>query len=39
MFYGSDGPHGGYKQSGQGRQGGLEGFEQHLQTKTVGYAG
>jgi len=39
MFYGADGPYGGYKQSGQGRQGGLEGFEQHLQSKTVGYTG
>jgi aldehyde dehydrogenase (NAD+) len=39
MFYGSDAPYGGYKQSGQGRQGGIEGFEQHLQSKTVGYAG
>ncbi|MBW0106374.1 aldehyde dehydrogenase family protein [Pseudonocardia sp. KRD-291] len=39
LFYGSDAPYGGYKQSGLGRQGGLEGFEQHLQTKTVGYSG
>jgi aldehyde dehydrogenase (NAD+) len=39
MFYGADSPYGGYKQSGQGRQGGIEGFEQHLQSKTVGYAG
>ncbi|MGW6360294.1 aldehyde dehydrogenase family protein [Streptomyces sp. NPDC055092] len=39
MFYGSDSPYGGYKLSGQGRQGGLEGFEQHLQSKTVGYSG
>jgi aldehyde dehydrogenase (NAD+) len=37
MFYGSDGPYGGYKLSGQGRQGGVEGFEQHLESKTVGY--
>jgi len=39
MFYGSDGPYGGYKLSGQGRQGGVEGFEQYLESKTVGYAG
>lgn len=36
MFYGPDAPFGGYKQSGYGRQGGLEGFEQYLQTKSVG---
>ncbi|MCW2784713.1 MAG: Aldehyde dehydrogenase [Marmoricola sp.] len=37
MFYGADAPYGGYKASGTGRQNGPEGFEQHLQTKTVGY--
>lgn len=38
LFYGADSPYGGYKSSGMGRQNGREGFEQHLQTKAVGYA-
>src|SRR3977135_353529 len=38
MYYGADAPFGGYKMSGIGRQNGIEGFEQHLQTKTIGYA-
>jgi aldehyde dehydrogenase (NAD+) len=37
MYYGADAPFGGYKSSGVGRQNGIEGFEQHLQTKTIGY--
>ncbi|MGO9099036.1 MAG: aldehyde dehydrogenase family protein [Mycobacterium sp.] len=37
LFYGADAPFGGYKMSGIGRQNGHEGFEQHLQTKTIGY--
>lgn len=37
LFYGSDAPFGGYRMSGLGRQNGHEGFEQHLQTKTIGY--
>jgi aldehyde dehydrogenase (NAD+) len=37
LFYGADAPYGGYKTSGLGRQNGVEGFEQHLETKTVGY--
>lgn len=37
LFYGADAPYGGYKTSGLGRQNGLEGFEQHLETKTIGY--
>lgn len=37
MFYGADAPYGGYKASGVGRQNGTEGFEQYLETKTVGY--
>jgi aldehyde dehydrogenase (NAD+) len=37
MYYGADAPFGGYKLSGIGRQNGVEGFEQHLQTKTIGY--
>ena len=35
IFYGADAPFGGYKASGYGRQGGLEGFEQYLETKTI----
>lgn len=35
IWYGADAPFGGYKQSGLGRQNGLEGLEQHLETKTV----
>jgi aldehyde dehydrogenase (NAD+) len=37
MYYGADSPFGGYKMSGIGRQNGVEGFEQHLQTKVIGY--
>lgn len=37
MFYGADSPYGGYKQSGLGRQNGREGFEQYLQTKSIGF--
>ena len=36
MFYGADAPFGGYKNSGVGRQCGLEGFGQYLETKTIG---
>jgi aldehyde dehydrogenase (NAD+) len=36
MFYGADAPFGGYKQSGIGRQNGVEGLEQYLETKTIG---
>ena len=35
VFYGPDAPYGGFKASGIGRQNGLEGFEQHLETRTV----
>ncbi|MBA3036861.1 MAG: aldehyde dehydrogenase family protein [Desulfobacterium sp.] len=35
-FYGAEAPYGGYRQSGNGRQCGIEGFEQHLETKVVG---
>jgi aldehyde dehydrogenase (NAD+) len=35
-WYGPMAPFGGYKQSGIGRQCGLEGFEQYLETKTYG---
>jgi aldehyde dehydrogenase (NAD+) len=36
IWYGADSPFGGYKASGMGRQNGLEGFEQYLETKTYG---
>lgn len=36
MFYGADAPFGGYRNSGVGRQCGLEGFQQYLETKTIG---
>jgi aldehyde dehydrogenase (NAD+) len=36
-YFGADAPFGGYKQSGIGREMGLEGFEEYLQTKTVSY--
>jgi aldehyde dehydrogenase (NAD+) len=39
VWYGADGPYGGYKTSGIGRQNGLEGFETYLETKLVGIAG
>jgi aldehyde dehydrogenase (NAD+) len=35
-WYGPDAPFGGYKASGVGRQNGVEGFEQYVETKTVG---
>jgi aldehyde dehydrogenase (NAD+) len=35
MYYGADAPFGGYKSSGLGRQCGIEGFEQYLETKTI----
>jgi aldehyde dehydrogenase (NAD+) len=35
IWYGADSPFGGYKASGIGRQNGLEGFEQYLETKTI----
>jgi aldehyde dehydrogenase (NAD+) len=37
MFYGADAPFGGYKNSGVGRQCGIEGFQQYLETKTIGW--
>jgi aldehyde dehydrogenase (NAD+) len=39
VWYGADGPYGGYKTSGIGRQNGIEGFETYLETKLVGIAG
>ena len=37
VWYGADMPYGGYKTSGIGRQNGLEGFEQHLETKIIAW--
>ena len=36
MWFAPDSPFGGYKQSGIGREMGLEGFEEYLETKTIG---
>ena len=36
VTYGADAPFGGYKASGIGRQNGIEGFEQYVETKTLG---
>ena len=35
VFYGADAPFGGYKASGVGRQGGIEGFQQYTEVKTI----
>ena len=35
VWYGADSPFGGFKASGVGRQNGLEGFEQYLETKSI----
>jgi len=36
MWFGPDSPFGGYKQSGTGREHGIAGFEEYLETKTLG---
>ncbi len=36
MWFAPDSPFGGYKQSGIGREHGIEGFVEYLQTKTIG---
>ena len=36
QWFGPDSPFGGYKQSGLGREHGLAGFEEYLETKTIG---
>jgi len=36
LWFGPDSPFGGYKQSGVGREMGAEGFEEYLETKTIG---
>jgi aldehyde dehydrogenase (NAD+) len=38
-FFAPDSPFGGYKQSGIGREMGVQGFEEYLQTKTVAIPG
>jgi aldehyde dehydrogenase (NAD+) len=37
LWYGADSPYGGYKNSGIGRQNGIEGFQQYTETKAVGW--
>ena len=37
VWYGADMPYGGYKDSGVGRQNGIEGFEMYLETKIVAW--
>src|SRR6202034_1044522 len=39
LWYGADSPYGGYKASGSGRQCGIEGFEQYLETKAIAWPG
>jgi aldehyde dehydrogenase (NAD+) len=36
LWFGPDSPFGGYKQSGSGREHGVAGFEEYLETKTLG---
>jgi aldehyde dehydrogenase (NAD+) len=36
QWFGPDSPFGGYKESGAGREHGIQGFEEYLETKTVG---
>jgi aldehyde dehydrogenase (NAD+) len=39
QWFAPDSPFGGYKESGLGREHGVEGFEEYLETKTVGIPG
>jgi aldehyde dehydrogenase (NAD+) len=36
LWFGPDSPFGGYKESGLGREHGVQGFEEYLETKTLG---
>jgi aldehyde dehydrogenase (NAD+) len=36
LWFGPDSPFGGYKESGLGREHGIAGFEEYLETKTIG---
>jgi len=36
QWFGPDSPFGGYKESGLGREHGVAGFEEYLETKTIG---
>ena len=38
-WFAPDAPFGGYRQSGLGREGGTQGFEEYLETKTIGLPG
>jgi len=39
MWFGAESPFGGYKESGTGREHGVEGFLEYLETKTIGFPG
>jgi aldehyde dehydrogenase (NAD+) len=39
QWFGPDSPFGGYKESGTGREHGVQGFEEYLETKTIGLPG
>ena len=39
QWFGPDSPFGGYKESGLGREHGVAGFEEYLETKTIGLPG
>ena len=39
LWFGPDSPFGGYKESGLGREHGVPGFEEYLETKTIGLPG
>jgi aldehyde dehydrogenase (NAD+) len=36
LWFGADAPFGGYRESGLGREHGTMGFEEYLETKTIG---
>lgn len=39
QWFGPDSPFGGYRESGTGREHGVQGFEEYLETKTIGLPG